>query len=99
MFLMRVTFGLVDNGFPTPAWSPGKGRDGKDVMMNGKYCDNCKFYGSQSCHRHAPVLNNHPGEFPRPVWPYVEMHDWCGDWEAIETPDTPTPPVGGMTGI
>ena len=50
-------------------------------------CQSCRFYLHQRCQRHAPICRSAPDAFSAPVWPRVEMHDVCGDWEGGKSPE------------
>ena len=57
------------------------------------FCSNCKWLGEEgfhdsapevrgpTCRRRAPVATGGMMSGSRTMWPVVDRHDWCGDFE------------------
>lgn len=63
-------------------------------MGTCKYCKYGHFQypgDSGQCRRHAPTAKEVPHHVSLdlyiPVWPIMQGHQWCGDWEAKEIKD------------
>jgi hypothetical protein len=67
----------------------------KRKSMDIEFCSNCRYLvedthdddienRSRECRRHAPVINPRVDETQpdRGWWPQVELHEWCGEWQA-----------------
>lgn len=65
--------------------------------MSVPRCESCKYgidmgkFGYRDCRRHAPLIFEPTCKCGcqehRTLWPVVNWHDLCGDWE--ERPDVP----------
>ena len=61
--------------------------------MSQATCQNCKYLNGNECRRRSPsptvqlVLSEQLPAFMNgdPIYPRVQMWDWCGDYEPRET--------------
>ena len=52
-------------------------------MDDEERCFTCRYYRGQSCKRHSPKLTDSDPPFET-KWPFVNVYNWCGDWEKKE---------------
>lgn len=60
--------------------------------MNERCCENCRFLQPSDvefgeCRRSAPKSDPEASPLNPTRWPIVKLHDWCGDFEPVNTID------------
>ena len=53
--------------------------------MTEEHCENCKFFDKAGtvgwCRRRAPEMDQTAGTGSNARWPFLESHQWCGEFQ------------------